>query len=83
MPNPTNRNESKNQCADAPLRQSGSTVPYVLSESTESHRGDDQKLQSYVEKTDLEEDIWKEQASEPEDLKSVVRYLQQVIADNE
>jgi len=83
MPDTPNEHESQNQCADAHLRQSGSTVPYVLSGSTESHRGDDQKLQSYVEKTDLEEDIWKEQASEPEDLESVVRYLQQVIADNE
>ncbi|PLW16948.1 hypothetical protein PCANC_13911 [Puccinia coronata f. sp. avenae] len=73
---------AQNQSTETALRQR-STVPYVLNESANSYTENGQKPPSSVKKTDLREDIWKEQASEPEDLESVIRYLQQVIVDNQ
>jgi hypothetical protein len=73
---------AQNQSTETALRQR-STVPYVLNESANSYTENGQKPPSSVKKTDLGEDIWKEQASEPEDLESVIRYLQQVIVDNQ
>ncbi|KAI7944283.1 hypothetical protein MJO28_011811 [Puccinia striiformis f. sp. tritici] len=64
------------------LGQSFSTLPFQLNETVKTN-GNDQKSSPPVKQPDLDEDVWKEQASEPEDLESVLRYLAQVIADNE
>ncbi|WAQ88485.1 hypothetical protein PtA15_9A612 [Puccinia triticina] len=64
-------------------RQSASTPTFPPSERAASLKTAAPKL-SAPEKAGLDdEDVWKEEASEPEDLATVLRYLQQVLADNE
>ncbi|KAA1113458.1 hypothetical protein PGT21_031932 [Puccinia graminis f. sp. tritici] len=81
---PLKETNRQNLSSQAELRQSASTPPFPSTDRTSSSKGNDHKLlTSSVEKPELDEEIWKEQASEPEDLESVIRYLQQVIADNQ
>jgi hypothetical protein len=81
---PLKETNRQNLSSQAELRQSASTPPFLSTDRTSSSKGNDHKLlTSSVEKPELDEEIWKEQASEPEDLESVIRYLQQVIADNQ